>query len=341
MNKGLIAILLTLMLPILGKGQDLQFSQFFAAPLHLNPALTGATELTRMGANYRKQWPGLNYDFHGYAAYFDHYSFDLNSGFGASLHAFEESNLRVRLTEFSLYYAYKVQVTEGLTWRLGAQGGIARRHAGLDHLLLSDQIDVFSKSVAPVTSEELPDFEPYNYWDLGVGTLLMGNRYWLGASAYHLNQPFLSFYSSHLGDRMDIKFNVHGGYQIPLSGNTSVFDDEGSDFLIFAANYKQQGPFRQLDLSTQVVYQSVLVGLGVRGIPGTGDLPNRDSVIALLGFSLEGGLMIGYSFDFMISRLGMETHGAHEISIRYQFLQGLEKDRNRKSRVLKCFRYMM
>ena len=58
--------------------QDTQYSQFYAAPLYLNPALTGASELTRVGVNYRNQWPGLDYSFNSYSAYIDHYIFDYN-----------------------------------------------------------------------------------------------------------------------------------------------------------------------------------------------------------------------------------------------------------------------
>ncbi|MEX2566596.1 MAG: type IX secretion system membrane protein PorP/SprF, partial [Cyclobacteriaceae bacterium] len=39
-------------------GQDFHYTQFYAAPLNLNPAFTGAMETMRIGANYRKQWPG-------------------------------------------------------------------------------------------------------------------------------------------------------------------------------------------------------------------------------------------------------------------------------------------
>ncbi|MBW8060708.1 MAG: type IX secretion system membrane protein PorP/SprF, partial [Solirubrobacterales bacterium] len=37
-------------------GQDPQYSQFYAAPLYLNPALTGTIRYGRMAANARNQW---------------------------------------------------------------------------------------------------------------------------------------------------------------------------------------------------------------------------------------------------------------------------------------------
>ena len=43
------------------KAQDPHFSQFFASPLTLNPALTGKFDGTlRVAGNYRNQWPAFN-----------------------------------------------------------------------------------------------------------------------------------------------------------------------------------------------------------------------------------------------------------------------------------------
>src|SRR5579862_3074090 len=43
------------------KGQDPAFSQFFASPLTLNPALTGKFNgSVRVAGNYRNQWPQIN-----------------------------------------------------------------------------------------------------------------------------------------------------------------------------------------------------------------------------------------------------------------------------------------
>ena len=47
------------------QAQDPQFSQYYAAPLYLNPAFTGSEMLPRIGANYRNQWPGIELDFSG------------------------------------------------------------------------------------------------------------------------------------------------------------------------------------------------------------------------------------------------------------------------------------
>src|SRR5215213_6221041 len=54
-------------LAILASAQDPNFSQFFASPLTLNPALTGKFDGDfRLAANYRNQWPTINNAFTTY-----------------------------------------------------------------------------------------------------------------------------------------------------------------------------------------------------------------------------------------------------------------------------------
>src|SRR3979411_561727 len=46
------------------RAQDPGFSQFFASPLTLNPALTGKFNgVVRVAGNYRNQWPTINNAF--------------------------------------------------------------------------------------------------------------------------------------------------------------------------------------------------------------------------------------------------------------------------------------
>ncbi|WP_287060456.1 type IX secretion system membrane protein PorP/SprF, partial [Algoriphagus sp.] len=40
--------------------QDPQYSQYYAAPLYLNPAMAGGELTGRVGFNYRNQWPSID-----------------------------------------------------------------------------------------------------------------------------------------------------------------------------------------------------------------------------------------------------------------------------------------
>src|ERR1700712_3430420 len=64
MKKAACIILISFCISFSIKAQDPHFSQFFASPLTLNPALTGKFDGNlRIAGNYRNQWPTINNAF--------------------------------------------------------------------------------------------------------------------------------------------------------------------------------------------------------------------------------------------------------------------------------------
>ena len=102
MEKKIIGFVFLLgLLVVQALGQDMQFSQFYAAPIHLNPAFTGSTEWTRVGVNYRNQWPGLDRSFNAFSAYFDHFIDHKNSGIGVIANGVRDSFSQVQNMEIA------------------------------------------------------------------------------------------------------------------------------------------------------------------------------------------------------------------------------------------------
>jgi type IX secretion system PorP/SprF family membrane protein len=340
MRKFLGLLVFTLIVSINVNSQDFHYSQFYAAPLYLNPALTGTTELSRVGLNYRKQWPGLDHDFNAYSAYFDHYSFDLKSGIGLAVNSFQETNMKVNTTDISAFYSYNLQLAETWNFRMGTQISLVRRSADLDNLIFGDQVDLFNRTINSGTIDKVPDFEPYSYLDVSFGALLNNENLWLGSSFHHINEPRLSFYPDDNIGYLPIKWSIHGGWNFPLGAN-QYFGSKFDNMASIVVNYKKQGAFQQFDVGSQLLYRSVISGISYRGIPGMRGMPNQDSIIFLVGLKLDTGMVIGYSYDFMVSNIGTQTKGAHEISIRYQFFIGDPRYRNQRSTILRCFDFMM
>ncbi len=67
--------------------QDPVFSQFYAAPLQLNPALTGLVPAPVISLNYRNQWPNIPNAFSTYSVSFSQYIPNINSGVGLMIEA--------------------------------------------------------------------------------------------------------------------------------------------------------------------------------------------------------------------------------------------------------------
>ena len=67
------------------KAQDPAFSQFFANPLYLNPAMAGTNICPRISLNHRNQWPGIGKTYVTYSASYDQYAEKLGGGLGFAI----------------------------------------------------------------------------------------------------------------------------------------------------------------------------------------------------------------------------------------------------------------
>ncbi len=145
----LVLALVVLMLLMEGAvtAQDPQFSQFYAAPLYLNPALTGATGQARAGLNYRNQWPAIDANFRTMSAYFDYFLEDYKSGIGAIITSDTEGLAGLRSLSLGLQYSYELQLTDYLGFRPGVQVGIFNRDINFGKLTFGDQYDQNTRAI--------------------------------------------------------------------------------------------------------------------------------------------------------------------------------------------------
>src|SRR5690606_26280668 len=88
--------------------QDPEFSQYYSAPLYLNPAFTGTASDHRLIANYRNQWPNVASGFVTYAVSYDYNLSDLNSGLGFMVVTDRAGSANLQSTVVNFQYSYKV-----------------------------------------------------------------------------------------------------------------------------------------------------------------------------------------------------------------------------------------
>ncbi|WP_215225316.1 PorP/SprF family type IX secretion system membrane protein [Echinicola shivajiensis] len=322
---------------LLLQAQDIQYSQFYAAPIYLNPAMTGASEMTRIGMNYRNQWPGLNQSVNSYSAYMDHYMFNINSGIGLMVNKSQQSAANLSTTEIAGSYSYRLQLGAESYLRMGGQVSYMSRDAYFGNLVFGSQLDVNSDQIIGPSGENLGNDIKHRFADYSFGLLYNNKNAWLGISGHHLTTPNTSFLEDQLSE-LPMKLSAHGGVKVDLLGaGMNTFNDRS---ITFAFNYKTQGQFQQLDLGTQLDLSPVVLGVWYRGIPVVKqETPNHESLIGLFGFSFDNGIDIGYSYDYTLSKLGNNlSGGAHEISLRFSFFAGDSRLRGRESS-MPCFKY--
>ena len=57
---------------------------------------------------------------------------------------------------------------------------------------------------------------------------------------------------------------------------------------------------------------------------------NQDAMVVFLGFEMQNGLKIGYSYDMNMSVLSAYNSGSHELSVSYVVI--LNKNRGQKTK---------
>jgi type IX secretion system PorP/SprF family membrane protein len=327
-NKAFIITIFTLLTFMRSAfSQDPEFSQFYANPLYLNPALAGATICPRMIGNFRDQWPSIGGAFVTYNASYDQYVNAIRGGVGLMVTADRTGGGNLNTTSISLMYAYKFNITSHLAASAALEAGYYQRHLAWDKLTFEDMIDPQSGFVLP-TLEKAPDNPTVGVPDFSAGVILAYEELLYGGiSVSHLSTPKMGFYNDN-NTKLDRKYTVHVGSIINLRENGA---DEGREFSI-SPNllYQQQFRFHQLNLGVYLTVDPFIGGLWFRY-----NFENADALIPMIGFHYQN-LRVGYSYDFTISRLMAVSGGAHEVSASWQF-PCIEKRRH--IRAIKCPRF--
>jgi type IX secretion system PorP/SprF family membrane protein len=321
-----IAIFLCI-LTSFAQAQEPQYSQFYVAPMYLNPAFAGNTEGIRGALIYRNQWPSIPGTFQSFSASVDVNAEDINSGIGAFVHRDVAGSGGLSFTSVGMAYSYTIRFNRFLAFRPAL--GMAYAQRGIDPSKLKFGDQLISGGILGVQTNLVA--ENVNYMDVSAGGLFFGDRFFLGYGAFHINRPNESLLEE--DELSSIRHDVHGGYKFPLR-----LDNRGEvkTSLTLTAHYKSQREWDQFDLGAYFTYSPFMAGLWYRGIPGAKSLngnPNNEAFVLLLGVSLDSW-RFAYSYDITLSQLWGNTGGAHEISLIYE--RARNKRKRRRFRAVPC-----
>lgn len=320
------------------KAQDPLFTQFYAAPLQINPAFAGVTSAPRVTLNYRSQWSNISGGYQTYAAAFETSIEKLNSGFGIVVLADDAMDGVYKTNRISGVYGYRVKVNDDLFMKFGMEVGLIRTSLDWDKLQFGDQLDPINGGQDPLgnpilSEEQRPASLNKILADVGAGILIHSRVFYGGFSVKHLNNPDESLLSlnENLSAGMPLRYTIHGGLEIEVKkGNKRNAPTFISPNVLIA----RQADFTQVNVGAYAGFGKFFSGLWYRHSGG-----NADAAMILAGFR-EGALRIGYSYDFTLSALAAANPGGtHEISLTINFDDSPETQRRRKSsRYNDCFK---
>jgi len=281
--------------------QDPQFSQFYANPLYLNPAMAGSKVCPRIALNTRLQWTAISGNYRTYAASFDMHANALQGGVGIRLMRDEAGQSTIVSHSMALMYSYHIKLSSRFSLRLGAEVGFMQRALDTRNLNFGDQID--DRYGFIYTTNEVFENADKTMFDAGAGAIIYSDIFYGGVAFHHINEPNEGFLGN---SKLPFKFTAHAGANIPI-GRRRKYAGEG--FISPNILFQLQQSFYQLNIGLYAGKGPFVGGIWYR---------SNDSFIALVGFQ-KGIFKVGYSYDITISRLTNATAGSHEISLGFQF----------------------
>jgi type IX secretion system PorP/SprF family membrane protein len=343
-----LATLLLFVINVSIVAQDPLYSQYYAAPMYLNPALTGSSNTPRFTLNYRNQWPGLsaNYVTTSFAA--DNYIEKYNSGIGL-LFTSDNQYKDLSTATAGLLYSYNQKITETISARYGLGASYNSRGIGArwDSFTFGDQLDANGNVIQPSTDPILNNGNPkINYLDFSTGTVVYNDNFWAGVGVKHLNRPKYGFIDNTAPPvRLPMLISVHGGYKFFLPNGAIDYglgddiDKEKSVSPSFL--YERRGPYQHFDLGCYFTYAPLIMGAWYRGLPLFGQdksgATRNVAGVFMVGYR-QDNLTFGYSYDTNFLAKLTNTGGAHEISISYQLALDKSKRtmRRKKAKEIPC-----
>ncbi|RYE25620.1 MAG: type IX secretion system membrane protein PorP/SprF [Sphingobacteriales bacterium] len=348
MNK-ITRYILLLILPALGlangaSAQGMHFSQYYNAPLLLNPANAALMSDNdyRVGINYRKQWASVPVPYTTISAYGD-CQFMRNSnysnwlGLGFAFFNDKAGNGDLSLTKFNIALAYHVMMGDYSMLSAGLEGGYGQRSINFNKLSFNQQWDGF-RFDTDLANGEHDGIINTSYLDVGAG---INYAYFpneatyikIGAGLAHVNQPKESFYTGKTANKMGMRptGNIDALLQLTdrFTLNPSIYysTQKSASDLIFGGqglvNVSSKGYGREDGGTTKVI-----LGAYYRW---------NEAVIGTFGMNFSG-VKFMVSYDYTISTLAVDNgnKGGLELSFVYQGMYG---DMGGSRRTINCPRF--
>lgn len=310
--------MLVMVLPMLSLGQDHIYSQFYNAPIYLNPALTGQFEGDiRMNALYRNQWTGLASDFSYMSASGDLNLHQINSGVGLIFNRSSEGTAYLVKNNIAASYAYIIG-GDDFALSFGLQAGITNQKLNWDKLVFGDQIDVTSGYMAgSISGAERPDVDSRFYPDINAGANVVLGKFMAGVAAHHINRPDESL--SGFQSKLPMRISGNLSYKIALIPDQ--YDRDGSYLIPSIVAYKQAN-ITSFSVGTQYKYAGINAGIWYRN---DGNKNGKDAIVFSVIFDIFNRRTNGEKFRLGISHYATSskinytnTRGSSEVGIGYE-----------------------
>ncbi|MCF8449503.1 MAG: PorP/SprF family type IX secretion system membrane protein [Taibaiella sp.] len=306
-------------------GQFLRFSQYMAAPMTLNPAMTGlGTEDYRITSNHRSQWSSISPMPYQTSTM----SVDINTlknklpkgdalGVGV-IGLFDRSGSGGVLNKtggLSLAYHKTLGKDSNNHISIGAQGMWVHKNIDYARLTYEDIHNNGNGTLAypfsVFTEKETMSYFTYNVGAMYSGKLGKQSSLYLGYSLYYVNRP-IEYYLQSISQVIYTKHSIYGGTTHHISNNV-VLNTSGLFLYHGAAMELAAGSTVGVVLNPRrtIAHNKTILYMG-------GWYRYQDALVPYVGFERRK-VRWGFSYDINISDFtpAARSVGAYEVSLSF------------------------
>ncbi len=296
---------------------DPHFSQYYANPLWLNPALTGILDGGfRANFNAKEQWSTLDNGYSTFGASVD-VSPKNNFAYGLMIMNQRAGAISYNQLNAMASGAYRIRFGAGgnKIVNFGLQAGVLSKSIDLSKVTLGSQFNPLLGFDGSIGAAENFSDDSFAAFDTNIGVVYFdaeenkAANVFLGGSIAHLNRPKDAYMKS--GTVIPVRYMAHGGARLRVN---NVMDITPNAIYLQQGNAHQVsiGAYAQMMLNNQ---SDILFGSNYRV---------DDSAIAFVGLRLKT-IVFGASYDFTTSKLGKVVgyNGGLELSLSFTSLKGI------------------
>lgn len=315
--------------------QDIHFSQFYMAPLDLNPAMTGVMNCNiRVIGNYRNQWASVikSNAYNTYNVSYDQriavgrYDF---VGVGGSVWGDQAGSLGLGTYQGKISASYSKRMggyrDKSHYLVFGAEAGFGQRRIDFTNSQFGEQHDGeggFNPSLDNLESITLAR-NSFLYPDFSAGILWFSvfnenTNLFIGGAYHHLNRSNMTFLDG-TSEPLYSKFTIHGGGEFMMSRRIG---------LVPGIIARLQGPSMEIIPGTSLKFvlgnsrrssQSFQLGAWYRISNSSIAALTSDAAILSTRFDYNN-FTFGFSYDVNVSALkpASSANGAFEFALQYK-----------------------
>lgn len=322
---GLVLLMLWLLPLRQAEAQDLQYSQFFANQIDLNPAFAGSQYYHRVIMNYRNQWPELGRPYVTYSFSYDRHLWKSHSGIGVQVQQDRQGGSALKTTTLTGIYSFLLKINKESGIRLAVGAGLIQNYIDWSALKFPDMIDPIYGPVYSHDASQDPGVRKKMGVEFSTGIMAFFNQYHFGASVKHIGEPALAFSDE---SRLPMKYSVHAGAEFPITryGLRPVYFTINPLFL-----FQKQDKHLQMNYGGFVSRNDFIAGAWFRH---NFDRP-LNAMIFMLGYDNKL-FRLAYSFDWTFSKLDNMGSGSHEVSLIFLLGERENRERRRRMKPIPC-----